>query len=80
MQASLANNIMGKGDNEDVHFADTVKGSDWVCEGAVVMDLVTGEAACWDLHGFNRLGGNSVAETVVSGIIVGEYVADYAEK
>jgi len=39
-----------------------------------------GEAACWDLHGFNRLGGNSVAETVVSGMIVGEYVADYCEQ
>jgi len=39
-----------------------------------------GESACWDLHGFNRLGGNSVAETVVSGMIIGEYVADYAEK
>jgi len=38
-----------------------------------------GEAACWDLHGFNRLGGNSVAETVVSGMIVGEFVADYCE-
>ncbi|WP_345990619.1 fumarate reductase flavoprotein subunit [Sulfurimonas sp. HSL1-2] len=38
-----------------------------------------GEAACWDMHGFNRLGGNSVAETVVSGMIIGEYVADYAE-
>ena len=25
-----------------------------------------GEAACWDMHGFNRLGGNSVAETVVA--------------
>jgi fumarate reductase flavoprotein subunit len=36
-----------------------------------------GEAACWDMHGFNRLGGNSVAETVVAGMIVGEYVADY---
>jgi fumarate reductase flavoprotein subunit len=24
-----------------------------------------GEAACWDMHGFNRLGGNSVAETVL---------------
>ncbi len=36
-----------------------------------------GEAACWDLHGFNRLGGNSVAETVVAGMIVGEFVADY---
>ena len=36
-----------------------------------------GEAACWDMHGFNRLGGNSVAETVVAGMIVGENVADY---
>ncbi len=26
-----------------------------------------GEAACWDMHGFNRLGGNSLGETVVSG-------------
>jgi fumarate reductase flavoprotein subunit len=38
-----------------------------------------GEAACWDLHGFNRLGGNSVAETVVSGMLVAEYVADYCD-
>lgn len=38
-----------------------------------------GEAACWDLHGFNRLGGNSVAETVVSGMLVAEYIADYCE-
>ena len=36
-----------------------------------------GEAACWDLHGFNRLGGNSVAETVVAGMIVGEAIADW---
>ncbi len=39
-----------------------------------------GEAACWDLHGFNRLGGNSVAETVVAGMIIGEYVADYIDE
>ena len=38
-----------------------------------------GESACWDLHGFNRLGGNSVAETVVAGMLVGEYIADYCE-
>jgi fumarate reductase flavoprotein subunit len=38
-----------------------------------------GEAACWDMHGFNRLGGNSVAETVVAGMIVGEYVADFCD-
>ena len=39
-----------------------------------------GEAACWDMHGFNRLGGNSVAETVVAGMIVGEYVADFCDR
>ena len=39
-----------------------------------------GEAACWDMHGFNRLGGNSVAETVVAGMIVGEKIADFCDK
>ncbi len=39
-----------------------------------------GEAACWDMHGFNRLGGNSVAETVVAGMIVGEFVADFCDR
>jgi fumarate reductase flavoprotein subunit len=38
-----------------------------------------GEAACWDMHGFNRLGGNSVAETVVAGMIVGDSMADYCD-
>ena len=37
-----------------------------------------GEAACWDMHGFNRLGGNSLAETLVSGRIVGRLVAQRA--
>jgi len=41
--------------------------------------FAAGESACWDMHGFNRLGGNSVAETVVAGMIVGEFVADYCE-
>ncbi|ADU63073.1 MAG: fumarate reductase flavoprotein subunit [Pseudodesulfovibrio sp.] len=36
-----------------------------------------GEAACWDMHGFNRLGGNSLAETVVAGGIVGRKIAEY---
>ena len=36
-----------------------------------------GEAACWDLHGFNRLGGNSLAETVVAGKIVGEKIVEF---
>ncbi|MCV6606906.1 MAG: FAD-binding protein, partial [Campylobacterales bacterium] len=39
--------------------------------------FTAGEAACWDLHGFNRLGGNSVSEAVVSGMIIGGYFADY---
>ena len=37
-----------------------------------------GEAACWDMHGFNRLGGNSLAETLVAGRIVGARVAEFA--
>jgi fumarate reductase flavoprotein subunit len=40
--------------------------------------FAAGEAACWDMHGFNRLGGNSLAETVVAGRIVGMHAADYA--
>ena len=42
--------------------------------------FAAGECACWDMHGFNRLGGNSVAETVVAGMIVGEFIADFCEK
>jgi fumarate reductase flavoprotein subunit len=42
--------------------------------------FAAGEAACWDMHGFNRLGGNSVAETVVAGMIVGEFIADYCDR
>jgi fumarate reductase flavoprotein subunit len=53
----------------------------WTGESPALRGLfAVGEAACWDLHGFNRLGGNSVAETAVSGMIVGEYVADYCEQ
>ena len=41
--------------------------------------FAAGEAACWDLHGFNRLGGNSLAETVVSGRIVGAKVVEFLQ-
>lgn len=41
--------------------------------------FAAGEAACWDMHGFNRLGGNSVAETVVAGMIVGDTMADFCD-
>jgi len=42
--------------------------------------FAVGEAACWDMHGFNRLGGNSLAETLVSGRIVGRCVAKFASE
>ncbi|NCC26281.1 MAG: fumarate reductase flavoprotein subunit, partial [Deltaproteobacteria bacterium] len=38
-----------------------------------------GEAACWDMHGFNRLGGNSLAETVVAGGIIGTKVVEFLQ-
>jgi fumarate reductase flavoprotein subunit len=38
-----------------------------------------GEAACWDMHGLNRLGGNSLAETVVAGKIVGEKIVEFLQ-
>ena len=40
--------------------------------------FAVGEAACWDMHGFNRLGGNSLSETIVSGRLIGRRVAEYA--
>lgn len=39
--------------------------------------FAAGEAACWDMHGFNRLGGNSVSEAVVAGMIIGDYFAQH---
>jgi fumarate reductase flavoprotein subunit len=41
--------------------------------------FAAGEAACWDMHGFNRLGGNSVAETIVMGMVVGRKAAEYID-
>jgi fumarate reductase flavoprotein subunit len=42
--------------------------------------FAAGEAACWDLHGFNRLGGNSLAETIVAGMVVGAQVSDFVKE
>ena len=39
--------------------------------------FAAGEAACWDMHGFNRLGGNSLAETVVAGGIIGIKIVEF---
>ncbi len=35
MQAALGNSAMSQGDSPDVHFLDTVKGSDWGCDQEV---------------------------------------------
>jgi fumarate reductase flavoprotein subunit len=40
MQASLANVIKGQGDTEDIHFEDTVRGSDWGADQKVVRMFV----------------------------------------
>ena len=40
MQASLGNVIKGQGDNEDVHFEDTIRGSDWGADQEVVRMFV----------------------------------------
>ncbi|NWF95756.1 MAG: FAD-dependent oxidoreductase [Candidatus Thorarchaeota archaeon] len=39
-----------------------------------------GEAACMSLHGANRLGGNSLVETLVFGRVVGKAVLDYIKR
>jgi len=36
-----------------------------------------GECACVSVHGANRLGGNSLLETLVFGKVAGEHAADY---
>nr|MCU0976903.1 FAD-binding protein [Steroidobacteraceae bacterium] len=41
MQASLGNVVKGEGDNEDVHFEDTVRGSDWGADQQVVRMFVS---------------------------------------
>jgi fumarate reductase flavoprotein subunit len=48
------------------------------CEAYGLKQLyAVGECACWDLHGFNRLGGNSLLETIASGYFAGRDVLKY---
>jgi fumarate reductase flavoprotein subunit len=42
--------------------------------------FAAGESACWDMHGFNRLGGNSLAETIVTGRLVGKSASRLASR
>ena len=49
------------------------------CETEVKGFYAAGEAACVSVHGANRLGGNSLLETVVFGKIAGAHAAKHAE-
>ncbi|WP_414981065.1 FAD-binding protein [Congregibacter sp.] len=71
MQASLGNTAKGRGDSESVHFADTVRGSDWGADQQVVrMFAVTApkairELAAWGVP-WNRVERGD-HEVVVNG-------------
>ncbi len=47
------------------------------CETAIKGFFVCGECSCISVHGANRLGGNSLLETVVFGKIAGENAMKY---
>ncbi|GAB4153177.1 MAG: succinate dehydrogenase/fumarate reductase flavoprotein subunit [Planctomycetota bacterium] len=57
----------------------TMGGIDTDINGKTVIDGVyaAGECACVSVHGANRLGGNSLLETVVYGKIAGEEASKY---
>ena len=48
------------------------------CETPLPGVYAAGECSCISVHGANRLGGNSLLETVVFGKIAGERAADFA--
>jgi succinate dehydrogenase / fumarate reductase flavoprotein subunit len=57
----------------------TMGGIDTNIDGATRMEglYAAGEAACVSVHGANRLGGNSLLETIVYGAIAGEAAGYY---
>ncbi len=52
--------------------------SDKYCETAIPGFYVCGECSCISVHGANRLGGNSLLETIVFGKIAGENAISYS--
>ncbi|MFQ6070080.1 MAG: FAD-dependent oxidoreductase [Candidatus Aminicenantales bacterium] len=50
------------------------------CSSVVKGFFAAGECACVSVHGSNRLGGNSLLETVVFGKIAGEEASRYAKE
>ena len=71
MQASLGNTVRGAGDNEDLHFEDTVRGSDWGCDQLVarmfthMAPKAVRELAAWGVP-WNRVERGS-AEAIING-------------
>lgn len=57
----------------------TMGGIDTNADGATEVKgfFAAGEGACVSVHGANRLGGNSLLETLVFGKVAGESAADY---
>ena len=49
------------------------------CETVVKGFYAAGEAACVSIHGANRLGGNSLLDTIVFGAIAGANAARYVQ-
>ncbi|MFN3467496.1 MAG: FAD-binding protein, partial [Candidatus Brocadiales bacterium] len=49
------------------------------CETKIKGFYAAGEAACVSVHGANRLGGNSLLETLVFGQIAGDRAAEYVQ-
>jgi succinate dehydrogenase / fumarate reductase flavoprotein subunit len=49
------------------------------CASAVEGFYAAGECACVSIHGANRLGGNSLMDTVVFGKIAGKKVSEYVK-
>ncbi len=50
------------------------------CETSLAGFYVCGECSCLSVHGANRLGGNSLLETIVFGKLAGENAARYVNK
>jgi succinate dehydrogenase / fumarate reductase flavoprotein subunit len=49
------------------------------CETVIKGFYAAGEAACVSVHGANRLGGNSLLDTIVFGTIAGSNAAQYVQ-
>lgn len=49
------------------------------CETNISGFYAAGECACVSVHGANRLGGNSLLETIVFGAIAGKNAAEYVQ-